>query len=78
MRDSPLSEIAGLVSLCAALGGTVHQQWTCCGCGHRGTVEVPNRLFRSIACECGAITDVSVTGCGYVSPDPVVIPILVG
>lgn len=44
-----------------------YQKFTCAGCGARQTVDVPNQLFEQGTCEeCGHLTDMRITGCGYI------------
>jgi len=49
-------------------GATIHQKWTCAGCGTRQTMEVPNKMFtRGICEECGHETDIKARGCNYLA-----------
>jgi hypothetical protein len=47
-------------------GHTIYQKFTCYRCGSRQTMAEPNVLFHEGKCEeCGAITNLLVSGCNY-------------
>jgi ribosomal protein L40E len=48
-------------------GATVFFKFTCVNCGSRQTFDAPNILYEEGICEeCGATTNLKVTGCNYV------------
>ncbi len=65
-QDFPLKEIREAVAAHVKEGRTIHQKFTCSGCGKRLTISEPNTLYREGECEdCGTVTDLEVTGCNY-------------
>lgn len=74
MSDGPFYEVAKECDGLIAEGGTVFQKFTCEACRARQTMTVSNVLFTSGKCdECGYITDLKKTGCGFMlvaSNDP--------
>ena len=64
--DYPLEEVAGTAGEVVAIGGTVHQKFTCRQCGERVMIEEPNVFYATGRCdECGALTNLRETGCNY-------------
>lgn len=65
-QDFPLKEIQEAVAEHVAGGRTIHQKFTCSGCGKRLTVDKPNVLYKKAACkECNVTTNIEETGCNY-------------
>jgi transcription elongation factor Elf1 len=65
-RDYPLDEILKGAAEKIAEGWTVHQKFTCVGCGNRLTVEEPNEIHATGTCDnCDAVTDIRKQGCNY-------------
>ena len=70
--DYPFDEICSAVKKFLDKGITVHQKWTCDYCGARNTMEEPNKMFTSGACEdCGKVTNIKKRGCNYLLMGPV-------
>jgi transcription elongation factor Elf1 len=66
MSDGPLQEIAKECEALIADGATIWQKFTCLACNSRQTMSEPNVLYTSGKCqECGFVTDIAVTGCGF-------------
>ena len=64
--DHPLMEVARAAEQEVLAGHTVHQKFTCGGCGVRQTIEEPNRFYTQGRCEeCGHVTDLQIAGCNY-------------
>jgi len=67
MADHPFFEVAADAQEKMREGFTIHQQFTCRGCGARKTMVEPNLFFHRGTCECGAETDLLASGCNYVA-----------
>jgi hypothetical protein len=68
MEDYPLFDVAAAAQKKIDEGFTVHQKFTCTKCRSRQTIAEPNKFFQTGQCEeCGAITNILVTGCNYVA-----------
>jgi hypothetical protein len=47
-------------------GTTIHQKFTCSGCGARLFIEKPNVFYEEATCDkCAAITNIKKAGCNY-------------
>lgn len=65
-QDFPLKEIQEAVVEHVAEGRTIHQKFTCSGCGKRLTIDKPNVLYKKATCdECHETTNIEDTGCNY-------------
>lgn len=66
MADHPFFKVAADAEAKMKEGFIIHQQFTCGRCGARQTMGEANRFFhRGICEECGAETNLLVTGCNY-------------
>lgn len=64
--NHPIDEVLLQASLWHKLGHTIHQRYTCAGCGKRQIMEQPNAFFKRGRCEeCGVITDIEKAGCNF-------------
>jgi hypothetical protein len=67
-QDYPFYEVASEARAKMLEGFTIHQKFTCRRCRTRQTMAMPNVFFHEGKCEeCGAITDILMTGCNYVA-----------
>jgi len=65
-RNHPFDEAAVQAHQYVLDGLTIHQKFTCDGCGARQTMDEPNKFFVEGHCEeCGHITNIRETGCNY-------------
>lgn len=65
-NDFPVEECAQKAGRLIESGWTVHQKFTCSGCGSRQTMERENTFYTSGRCEeCGHVTDIRAAGCNY-------------
>ena len=75
-KDFPFLEVCQKADAAIKSGWTVHQKFTCAGCGARQTIEKPNVFYTSGECEeCQHVTDLREAGCNYMMhnlPDEVV------
>jgi transcription elongation factor Elf1 len=69
MEDNhPFFEVAAAAEAKVREGYTIHQKFTCSRCHSRQTMAEPNTFFQIGTCEeCGASTNILVTGCNYVA-----------
>jgi hypothetical protein len=66
--DHPFFEVAAAAAATMREGFTIHQKFTCFRCRARQTMAIPNVFFHEGKCaECGAVTNILVTGCNYVA-----------
>jgi hypothetical protein len=66
VSDHPFYEVAAAVEGLLASGAVIFQKFTCAGCGQRLTMDVPNVLYKTGACDrCDTITDIEAQGCNY-------------
>jgi hypothetical protein len=66
-NDHPFWEVAEQVGQHIMDGHSIHQKFTCSGCGSRQTMAEPNKMFSFGECEeCGHTTDLQQKGCNYV------------
>jgi hypothetical protein len=66
-HDFPFFDVAAKAQEMMNAGHTIHQKFTCTGCGSRQTIGEANKFFTKGQCEeCGAVTNIVVTGCNYV------------
>ena len=67
-NNYPLEECEEAALKLIANGATVHQKFTCAGCGARLTMPTPNVFFTEGDCDkCEAITDIAKDGCNYLA-----------
>lgn len=66
-HDYPFLEVVEAAGAHMARGHSVHQKFTCAGCGARQTMAQPNQFYTKGKCEeCGRETDLVSHGCNYV------------
>jgi len=66
MTDHPFYEVAKTADEMIGLGHTIHQKFTCAGCGVRQTMAEADKFFTHGTCEeCGHVTDIVAQGCNY-------------
>lgn len=66
MSNMSFKECCALAEQAIQQGGTVYQKFTCVGCGERRVVIEPNTFYTEAKCEeCGHITNLATTGCGF-------------
>ncbi len=65
-EDYPFDEVSTALEERIKEGFTFFQKFTCAGCGKRMTMDVPNRLHTTGACDqCEVITNIVAQGCNY-------------
>jgi len=65
-KDYPFAEIAEAAERLADEGHRVYQKFSCAQCGQRLTMDVPNVMYKTGACDkCGHITNIEAQGCNY-------------
>lgn len=65
-NDFPFKDVVAECDRHIARGATIYQKFTCTGCGQRLTIETPNTLYATGACDrCPTITDIEKQGCNY-------------
>lgn len=66
MKLYPFDEVAENTRSKMKGGATIHQQFNCCKCGVKQTIEEKNKFFTSGKCqECGHVTDIKKNGCNF-------------
>ena len=64
--DFPFVEVTKEARAHVEAGHTVHQKFTCGGCGQRLTIEEPNKFHVEGTCDqCDHVTDILARGCNY-------------
>jgi hypothetical protein len=64
--NRPFNEVVAQAEALIARGATVYFKFTCSGCGSRQMFDIPNTVYKTGSCEeCGAITNIEETGCGF-------------
>jgi hypothetical protein len=64
--DLSIEEAAAQADPLIRDGATVFFKFTCASCGSRQMFDVPNTVYREGGCEeCGHVTDLNISGCGY-------------
>jgi hypothetical protein len=70
--DHPFLEVCHAADTLIQHGATVHQKFSCAGCGNRLTIETPNVFHRTGTCDkCSTVTDIQARGCNYLVILPV-------
>jgi hypothetical protein len=65
--DFPFWEVAQQAQDMMRQGHTIHQKFTCSGCGTRQTMGEPNKFFTKGQCEeCRKETNIVASGCNFV------------
>lgn len=63
MNVHPFEEVIANANRLIQKGATCFEQWNCCDCGTKNTIDIPNVFYTKGRCEtCGAITDLQATG----------------
>ena len=71
-KDFPFDDVVKRASELIKQGASVHQKFTCSGCGQRLTIEEPNIFHTEGTCDkCPAITDIRKQGCNYMVHFPI-------
>ena len=64
--DYPFYEVVKTAKELINEGATIYQKFTCCKCGSRQGMDVPNTFFKKGKCEeCGWETNLIIAGCNY-------------
>jgi len=65
-NDHPFDEVAKAAAEKIKQGFTVHQKFTCAGCGNRLTIDEPNVFHELGSCDnCKTITNIRKRGCNF-------------
>lgn len=65
-KDYPFDECAKAAEKLVADGHTVHQKFTCNGCGTRLAINEPNVFHETGTCDrCNVVTNIKAKGCNY-------------
>jgi hypothetical protein len=68
MNDYPLEDVLKDADNAIEAGATIFQKFTCCKCGQRLTMDVPNTFYTQGSCDkCGELTDLQKTGCNFMA-----------
>lgn len=66
MKDFPFDKVVERAIRHIENGANVYQKFTCAGCGHRLTMDTPNKFFETGTCDrCPAVTDIRKRGCNF-------------